>query len=102
MYFNKKYKRVGGLFQDAYKARYIDSDEYLQHISRYIHLNPTEWTTWDFSSLDYYKGNKVSSWINHRRILELFRDSEEYLSFLADYVDYKRSLDEIKHQLADH
>jgi putative transposase len=102
MYFNKKYKRVGGLFQDAYKASHIDSDEYLQHISRYIHLNPTEWTTWDFSSLDNYRGRKVTSWLNQQRILELFRSGEEYLSFLADYDGYKKSLDEIKHQLADH
>lgn len=102
MYFNKKYERVGNLFQDAYKAIYINSDEYLQHISRYIHLNPTEWTTWNFSSLDYYRGNKASSWLNQKRILELFRDSEEYLSFLADYDDYKKFLDEIKHQLANH
>lgn len=102
MYFNKKYKRVGGLFQDAYKASYIDSDEYLQHISRYIHLNPTEWATWNFSSLDNYRGNKVTSWINQKRILELFESREEYLSFLADYDDYKNSFDEIKHQLADH
>lgn len=40
MYFNKKYDRVGSLFQGTYKAALIDRDEYLLHLSRYIHLNP--------------------------------------------------------------
>jgi putative transposase len=39
MYFNKKYKRVGPLFQDVYKAVLIQSDEQLLHLSRYIHVN---------------------------------------------------------------
>lgn len=39
-YFNRKYKRVGPLFQDRFKARLVESDEYLLHLSRYIHLNP--------------------------------------------------------------
>jgi putative transposase len=40
MYFNEKHDRVGPLFQGRYKAKHIDSDPYLTHVSRYIHLNP--------------------------------------------------------------
>jgi len=40
MYFNKKYKRIGTLFQGVYKAVLVDSDEQLHHLSRYIHRNP--------------------------------------------------------------
>ena len=39
-YFNRKRKRHGHLFQGRYKAILIDADEYLTHLSRYIHLNP--------------------------------------------------------------
>jgi|SRR3990167_933143 len=42
MYFNKRYERVGPLFQGRFKTKLIDSDEYLLHLSRYIHLNPKE------------------------------------------------------------
>ena len=42
MYFNKKYKRVGSLYQGCFKSKYIENDEYLIHLSRYIHLNPLE------------------------------------------------------------
>jgi len=40
MYFNRKRRRVGHLFQGRFKAVLVDADEYLKHLSRYIHLNP--------------------------------------------------------------
>lgn len=42
MYFNKKYEKVGAVFQGRFKAKIIDTDEYLLHVSRYIHINPIE------------------------------------------------------------
>ena len=39
-YFNRKRDRRGHLFQGRFKAILIDADEYLKHLSRYIHLNP--------------------------------------------------------------
>ena len=41
-YFNQKYQRSGVLFQGKFKAIHITDDEYLTHLSRYIHLNPLE------------------------------------------------------------
>lgn len=40
MYFNRKYKTVGHLFQGRYKAILCDRDEYLLGLVKYIHLNP--------------------------------------------------------------
>lgn len=40
MYFNNKQDRVGPLFQGRFKAKSVESDEQLMHLSRYIHLNP--------------------------------------------------------------
>ena len=39
MYFNKKYERTGSLFEGPFKAKRIDTDEYLKYIFSYIHLN---------------------------------------------------------------
>lgn len=40
VYFNRKHKRIGHLFQGRYKAILIDADSYLLELSRYVHLNP--------------------------------------------------------------
>ena len=39
-YFNRKYTKVGHLFQGRYKAVLCDRDAYLLELVRYIHLNP--------------------------------------------------------------
>ena len=39
-YFNAKHKRAGPLYQGRFKAILVQQDEYLHHLSRYIHLNP--------------------------------------------------------------
>jgi REP element-mobilizing transposase RayT len=41
-YFNKKRQRSGHLFQGRFKAILIDADQYLEQLSRYIHLNPVQ------------------------------------------------------------
>src|SRR5512139_1305796 len=38
--FNRKYNRLGHLYQGRYKSYLIDADNYLLEVSRYIHLNP--------------------------------------------------------------
>ena len=40
MYFNNKYNRVGHLFQDRYKSKPVENEEYLLTLMRYIHQNP--------------------------------------------------------------
>lgn len=41
-YYNRRYKRVGPLFQGRYKAKLVDQDSYSQQLCRYIHLNPVK------------------------------------------------------------
>lgn len=100
MYFNKKYKRVGPLFQDRYKASLVSNDAYLMHISRYIHLNHKDYKNWEFSSYPYYLREKNASWVRPDRILELFSNTQEYIDFSDDYIEYKEMLDQIKSELA--
>lgn len=39
-WINRKYGRIGHLFQGRYKAILVDADIYLAQLVRYIHLNP--------------------------------------------------------------
>jgi putative transposase len=101
MYYNKKYKRRGPLFESRYKASLISDDAYLEHITRYIHLNPKHWRQYEYSSLPYYLQQISDEWIKPERILEQFDTPAEYLAFLNDYVQQKELLDILKHELAD-
>lgn len=102
MYFNKKYKCLGPVFQSRFKASIIDRDNYLIHISRYIHLNPKNYQTWAFSSLPFYLGKQKAEWLKSDKIIELFENKDDYKKFLTDYKDYKEMLDEIKFELANY
>ena len=100
MYFNKKYKRIGTLFQGVFKASRITNDAYLMHISRYVHLNPRWYRTYFYSSLAYYTGKKSPAWLHPERITKLF-EGDDYLKFLEDHEEYKSILEELKYELAD-
>ena len=40
MYYNKKYKRTGALFEGKFKSKYAGEDSYLKYLFAYVHLNP--------------------------------------------------------------
>lgn len=42
MYFNKKYKRTGKLYEGVFKSIHANKDTYLKYIYSYIHLNPAK------------------------------------------------------------
>lgn len=42
MYFNTKYKRVGGLFQGRFKAVLVEDESHFIHLPYYIHCNPLD------------------------------------------------------------
>lgn len=105
LYFNRRYERVGHLFQSIYKAVLITEDPYLLHISRYIHLNPAELTRkipsgpvalwagrpvrpadYPYSSYQYYLGKKQAAWLKSDPLLAYFegnRNHPEFNRFLS-------------------
>lgn len=101
IYFNRKYKRSGSLFESRFRSSLVSDDSYLEHITRYIHLNPRRWRDYEYSSLPYYLQQVEVSWISPSRILGMFRNADEYLHFLEDYQDNKKMLDILRHELAD-
>ena len=97
IYFNKRHERVGPLFQERYKASLVDSDEYILHLSRYIHLNPiargVSLDEFDWSSYLYYLGKRHAPWININIIKEYFNDSKKGFSYKEFVEDYLTPLD---------
>ncbi|MDO8487608.1 MAG: transposase [Candidatus Curtissbacteria bacterium] len=95
MYFNKKYDRVGTLFQGKYKGLLIDNDVYLLHLSRYIHLNPLKIGSdpkQSYSSYSYYLGRKQAKWLKPDTVLDFFRTASK--TSLTDYLSYESFVDD--------
>lgn len=100
MYFNRKYKRRGSLFESTYKAVPILEDAQLLHITRYIHLNHSSYRTWPYSSYgDYLEMSR--EWVYPDTILELFNSKLLYKEFVDDYEAMQRERDRIKAELAN-
>jgi len=100
-YFNFKYNKTGSLYESTYKASIINSDSYLTHISRYIHLNPRYWQRYKYSSIGYYLNGKEDEWLAKDKIDVLFDNVEDHKAFLEDYEDQKAVIDELKYELAN-
>lgn len=107
-YFNTKHNRPGALFQGAFKAIHIESNEQLIHLSRYIHLNPLisfivkekDFLTYPWSSLPDYLVGK-SSFIELGTVLDQFSSLGFYRKFVLGQVDYAKKLGEIKHLMLE-
>lgn len=101
MYFNHRYERIGPPFQGTYKAVLVRNEDYLLHLSRYIHLNPTSLNgvtlrnllQYDWSSYAEYLGKRDTEWVRSNLILSCFEQNidsplvgnESYLKFVEDY-----------------
>lgn len=104
-YFNVKNKRDGPLLQGEFKAVRIETNEQLIHVSRYIHLNPL--VGYMTNNLDSYPWSSYGEYIAHQRnpvcqkdvVLDQFKSSEDYASFVKDQESYAKELDNIKHLL---
>lgn len=92
MYFNKKYKRVGSLFQGIFKAIDIEEDNYLLWVSRYIHRNPVNFRSYLYSSYADYLSTRHTEWLNTNFILDYFstsplRKTNSYQQFVEDIAE---------------
>ena len=108
-YFNTKYQRVGPLFQGAFKAVHIESDEQLLHLSRYIHLNPVssfmvksdQLKDYQWSSYPDYTGIADVNFVDSRPVMNFFKKPINYEEFFLDQADYAKKLKAIEHLIID-
>jgi hypothetical protein len=75
--FNRRYDRVGHLFQGRYKAFLVDKNRYWLALLRYIHENPTKAGKVDlpdryaWSSDRFYRSGRGPEWLDLDRGLSL-------------------------------
>lgn len=121
-YINIKTERRGPLFESLFKSKHIATNNYLLHLSLYIHLNPL-----DFIVGKQWRKHKIQNWnrirnklinysysslknflnTNHedkiisgtKIITDQFKDAKEYESFLRDWS--KETLNTIDNLVID-
>lgn len=98
-YFNTKYERIGPLFQGTFKAKIIESDEYLLYVSKYIHKNAFPLKMWEgkiypYSSYNYYLTGGLHPFCDSQFILNYFSKRNQGL-------DYKRFVEDINYSIPE-
>lgn len=89
---NKRYDRVGALFQGAFQTKHMDRNNYLVHLSRYIHLNPVmsslveQPEDWEFSSYREYIGMRNGTLPVPEVVLSQFPSPQAYREFVESYT----------------
>lgn len=99
MYFNRKYKRVGPIYQDIYKAVGVVTDPQFIYLSKYIHRHNAPHNAsasqgpalqgWEAqpSSYDDYLGKRKTEWVHPAEVLAFFRKSTpeaDYKAFIQN------------------
>lgn len=114
MYFNRKYKRVGTLYQDTYKAVSIETEEQFIYLSKYIHkqalihqsperIHPKGQTLriWEQpSSYPEYLGKRKTEWVHPKEILSYFSKTNPKLSYKS-FVEEKDDFPIIQNKILE-
>lgn len=102
MYFNRRYRTVGHLFQGRYKAILCDRDAYLLGLVKYIHENPLRAKVVDrldayaWSSHQAYTGkSNPLSVVDTDQVLRMFSENKsrarmKYREFMKENEGFER------------
>lgn len=112
MYFNRKNKRTGKLFEGVFRAVHLAQDEHLRYLFAYIHLNPIkliepDWKEKGISNLEkfkkYLEGYNYSSYLDYTGknksesiILnkdcfpEYFKNFKEFNNFINEWLQFPK------------
>ena len=99
MYFNRKYKRVGSLFQAVYKAVSVKNEIQFLYISKYIHQQALAsqgeslraWKEKQPCSFSEYMGSRKTGWVETHEVLDFFSKNNpalSYKNFVIEQDDY--------------
>jgi len=104
---NLQQRRTGTLFEGRFKHKCVDKWEYLIVLSRYIHRNPVKAglvakpEDWVYSNYREWIGLGEGVLVDQVFLQEHFGSAEEYVRFVNDVEDEKRSYEKIMKYMFD-
>jgi REP element-mobilizing transposase RayT len=90
---NRQQDRKGTLFEGRFRHVWVDREEYLIHLCRYIHLNPvkanlvSQIEDWLYSNYLEWIGQRTGTLKDAEFIRDRFPTPEAYRQFVADDQD---------------
>ena len=75
-YFNKKYQRVGHVFENRFQSKNVEDCYYILNLVRYIHQNPVKAK---INKIENYKWSSYFEYAKNEEIEEKIVDTEEIL-----------------------
>ena len=86
LWFNRRYQRIGHLFQNRYKSIVCEEDPYLLELVRYIHLNPLRaGVIQSVNELDHYP------WSGHSGLMGKVKRVWQEKDYILGYFGKQKS-----------
>ena len=80
---NKKYDFSGSLFESKAKSTLVDTDRYVVHLARYIHLNPVKAKL--VAMPDEWRHSDYSRWVETNNLSDCFKQSDRFVTLRELY-----------------
>ena len=99
---NKRFQRVGVLFQGQFQAKPILTSAYLLNLCRYIHGNPVkdgivaDITQWPYSNYLEWIGERDGKLVDKNFVQDNFDTPEEYRKFVLEYLRSRQLPEDIQ------
>ncbi len=96
--FNVIFDRKGSLFQQNFKRKEVENDDYFLKLIHYIHANPVHHgfvnaiEDWPFSSYNSILSNK-STLLSRNELLDWFDGREDFINYHKQPIDLKLYLE---------
>jgi putative transposase len=98
---NKRFARVGVLFQGPFQARPILDSRHLFHLCRYVHANPVkdglvnDPFNWPYSNYLEWIGERNGSLFDPCFVQKQFPNPGEYKDFVMDYLQTRKMPEDV-------
>ena len=102
IYFNKRYKRTGHLWQGRFQSWYVTDEAYLYTLMCYIEQNPLKagmvknLEAYPYSSYHYFLKSEIPACLSHAWIVQHYQEDKEAIRALLNSKVDTTQLQELK------
>lgn len=102
---NKRFQRVGVLFQGQFQAKPILTSSYLLNLCRYIHANPVKdrlvanISDWQYSNYLEWIGERDGKLVDKAFVQDNFDTPDEYRKFVLEYLRTRQLPEDVRRYL---